>query len=134
MSTQIIPIGGKFRIPVVRKGEAWLALRALARRTKLTNWFAFVDPNETYTATTHVSLRDLMAAFRWTVHEDAEGNIDVIEFGGDKLGDDRRVMDAIAPFVEDGSFVEFVEVDGGASTRWDFNGGQLQRSDGVRIP
>lgn len=133
MGTRIELIDSKFRILAMLKPGAFAALRALSKRTDLMSggdfsgsggsfrrgWFSFTEPDEIASATT---LRDMMAAFRWPVHEDTDGNINGIEFSGENLGDDRHVMDAIAPFVEDGSFIE---VDGDAHLRWEFRDGKV---------
>lgn len=130
MGTHIELTDSKFRIPADLKPGALAALRVLSKRADLMGggtgrtgfrgeWFSFTDPDEIRAATT---LADMMAAFRWPVHEDADGNIDGIEFSGQKLGDDRQVFDALAPFIEDGSFIE---IDGDVFIRWEFRGGRL---------
>lgn len=124
-------VRSKFRIPAGRKYETLWHLRALGHRAdlmsggtwrngqKIASRFAFTEPDEIAVAQT---LPEMMAAFRWPVAEDTEGNIVGIEFSGEYLGDDYHVMEAIAPLVDDGSFVQ---IGGDVRCRWAFRGGKL---------
>jgi hypothetical protein len=49
-----------------------------------------------------------MTEWRWDVCEDENGNVNKIDFTGDKLGDDKILFDAIAPFVDEGSFIKII--------------------------
>ena len=46
------------------------------------------------------------------------------DFYGEKLGDDEIFLSALAPYVEDGSYLEF-EGEDGYSWRWSFKNGKL---------
>ena len=57
---------------------------------------------------------------------DNDGNIVEIDFEGERLGHDEDVMfNAIAPYVEDGSFIEMVGEDGDR-WRWVFKNGECK--------
>src|SRR5690606_21320852 len=58
-------------------------------------------------------------AWRWVPEREATGDIVGLRFRGERLGDDRVLFEAIAPFVEPGSFIEMVGEDG-AIWRWTF--------------
>jgi hypothetical protein len=61
------------------------------------------------------NLHDIMLSWRWELEYDNDGNVDAIWFAGEKIGDDELLFNAIAPFVEAGSFIEMMGEDG---TRW----------------
>lgn len=64
---------------------------------------------------------DMMARWDWEVQRDDSGNVDEIEFWGEKLGDDEELFKAIAPFVKEGSFIE-MSGEEGHRWRWSFDG------------
>lgn len=68
-------------------------------------------------------LKDILEAWRWSpgFNEAGSGDIEEIEFTGEKAGDDFVLFDAIASFVEKGSFIEMVGEDG-EMWRWLFDG------------
>jgi hypothetical protein len=70
-------------------------------------------------------IEDAMKAWRWNVEFDVSGNIEIIEFTGEKLGDDKVLFDAIAPFVEDNSYIEMQGEDG-RLWRWFFKNSQCR--------
>ena len=65
---------------------------------------------------------EAMDEWRWETEMYGE-DIGNIYFVGEKIGDDKVLFDAIAPFVEDGSFIEMQGEDG-ALWRWLFNDGK----------
>jgi hypothetical protein len=74
------------------------------------------------------TLQNAMYQWRWQVYEDVETedvdcpiHIQDIQFIGEKLGDDGQLFDAIAPFVEAGSYIEMSGEDG-CLWRWIFDG------------
>jgi hypothetical protein len=80
--------------------------------------FSWVDENF---ATRCDNSHDIMDEWRWEPEYDDAGNVDNIEFTGEKLGQDKLLFDAIAPFVEPGSYIEMVGEDG-ARWKWKFDG------------
>lgn len=83
--------------------------------------FSWVDPK----FSTRDNIADIMYDFRWEVEQDDNSNIVKIRFTGEKLGDDLVLFEQIAPFVEDGSFIEMSgECDD--IWRWVFKGGKVK--------
>ena len=67
-----------------------------------------------------------MLAWRWgNIDFDEKGDVIFIGFEGEKLGDDVQLMDAIAPCVEHGSFIEMRGEDD-SLWRWVFWRGGLR--------
>jgi len=78
----------------------------------------------------HYTLTGLMDEWRWNIDVDEEtGDVTDISFDGEKAGDDSILFNAIAPFVEPGSFIEMVGEDG-ALWRWYFDGKTCEEQDG----
>ena len=67
------------------------------------------------------SLVNVIEELGWNPGFDENGNIDSLYFGQDKLCDEEIWLDAIAPFVEIGSFIEMIGEDGNL-WRWIFDG------------
>lgn len=61
----------------------------------------------------------------WGTSHDEEENIIGILFQGEKLGDDLKLFEAIAPFVRSGSFIEMRGEDG-SMWRWKFKDGEVK--------
>jgi hypothetical protein len=74
------------------------------------------------------TLDDAMGGWRWPVERDIPNDQDSdvvgIQFYGEKLGDDAVLFHAIAPFVEEGSWIEMRGEDS-AMWRWVFRDGRL---------
>jgi hypothetical protein len=83
-------------------------------------WYSWVTTDEFLDATT---VFDAIKAWRWEVAKDIEGNIDAIDFYGEKLGDDKVLFDAIAPWVKDDSYIQMSGEDGSV-WRWVFSEGK----------
>ena len=66
-------------------------------------------------------LEQLFQNWRWSVEFDTAGNINNIMFEGEKLGDEKKFFNAIAPFVRKGSYIEMTGEDG-SLWRWEFDG------------
>lgn len=113
------------------------AIKSLAIQTHLMHgggsngqkWFSWVNTNEFLNAKT---LEEALKAWRWKAfiltekfHKDPShiGDLTHMEFTGEKLGDDMVLFNAIAPFVEPGSYLE-IEGEDGNLWRWTFDGKQ----------
>ncbi len=72
-----------------------------------------------------VSLEEALKAWGWQLVEDTNGE-SWLEYMGNKLGDDRLLFDAIAPFVQAGSFIEMSGEDG-TIWRWYFDGKRCEK-------
>lgn len=72
------------------------------------------------------TLLEILDCWRWQIEKDRQtGDVVDICFNGEKLGDDETLFSALAPFVEDGSFIEMGGEDD-ALWRWVFKGGKCQ--------
>jgi hypothetical protein len=112
-----------FRIKKENFDKALLAIKTLdpsqgSGYTAGRSHFSWVEESEYKAAE---SLFQALASWRWLAGISDSGNIDSIEFYGEKLGDDELLFQAIAPFVEAGSFIE-MQGEEGKIWRWVFNG------------
>jgi len=112
-------------------GKALEAIKGLAGKETIKDssgaHFRWVDTRKFLRAET---LEDAFRAWRWAIDIDENtGDAVAIEFEGDKLGDDEKFFKAIAPFVEDGSYIDMIGEDGYA-WRWLFGGGKLKEISG----
>jgi hypothetical protein len=80
--------------------------------SKNETWFSWVD---TKTVVESNTLSDALEEWRYCVKIDKYGNINNIEFTGEKLGQEKLLFDAIAPFVRKGSYISMIGED---ETRW----------------
>jgi hypothetical protein len=118
-----------FNIDNHDKSAALQAVQVLAGKETITDGsgahYSWVNTNEFTEAT---SLKEAMCAWRWELHEDEEGNVIDIDFIGEKLGDDTVLLEAIAPFVKEDSFIEMTGEDGGI-WRWCFENKKMVEKD-----
>lgn len=66
-------------------------------------------------------IKNAMDEWRYPCKIDSDGNVVKIEFDGEKIGQEEILFNAIAPFVESGSYIEMTGEDG-AKWRWVFDG------------
>jgi hypothetical protein len=114
----------QFVIPESKHKLALGDLKELVKRTSRLMWVSTKDVLEA------PHLADAMDAFGWPVKHDADGNITSIHFAREKAGDDKLFFEAIAEFVDDGSFIEMCGEDG-SRWRWIFSGGQVAEKNAV---
>ena len=69
------------------------------------------------------SLSEFMDEWRWEIDFDENGNVNDICFCGEKLGDDEILFEALAPFVEEGSYIE-MRGEESDLWRWVFQNGE----------
>lgn len=115
MGTYIDVTGSAFQIIAEQVPAAFAALQGLCTRR---DWMPFVDVAECRSAKT---FSDLMAALRWPVTVNLHGDITGIAFVGRKLGADKWIFSALAPFVVAGGFIQIASADG--AWCWQFNNG-----------
>jgi hypothetical protein len=84
-------------------------------------WYSWVNTEEFLNAKT---LTEAIKAWRWIAEEDEAGNIWSIWFNGEKLGDDEILFTALAPYMEEGNYIEMTGEDG-ALWRWEVEDGEL---------
>jgi hypothetical protein len=94
-----------------QRGGQW------AEGQKKASWFSWVDMSFSQAAT----IEEMFKCWRWNICSNENGDIDEIEFRGEKLGQDDVLFNAIAPFVKKDSFIEMTGEDG-ARWRWVFDG------------
>lgn len=111
---------GRFRMRADQFPLALGALKALAARAPHQRFghFSWVDTGTLMRAQTVV---EFLKEWRWHPTLDVQGNIVDLSFEGEKLGDDKQLLDALAPFVEVGSFLQMLGEDG-EGWRWVFDG------------
>lgn len=119
-----------FEIPAEKTADALAAVKSLDPKldgatggrfgpgAPEQRWFAWVDTEEYKNAKT---LEEALLAWRWELISDADGNYCDIIFGGEKLGDDMVLFEALAPYVKPGSYIEMAGEDN-ALWRWVFDG------------
>lgn len=87
--------------------------------------YAWIDPANIVRAPDDISV---FIAWRWKPIPGPDGAIENLDFTGVKLGNDEEFFSTIAPFVENGSYVE-CEADG-SMWRWIFRDGKLHVHEG----
>jgi hypothetical protein len=102
-----------FRIKRSNFAGALKAIKGLADREH----YSWVSASEFARAE---SLPEAMEAWRWSVTVKDDDVTDIF-FEGEKSGDDDTLLDAIAPFVEPGCYIEMQGEDG-TLWRWVFDG------------
>ena len=70
------------------------------------------------------TFEEAMSDFGYVPEYDEDGNIDGFEFIGEKLRNDREFWDTVAPFVEEGCYLE-IEGDDLEIWRWKFRNGKV---------
>lgn len=120
-----------FRIRAERHHEALQAVKGLIGKETTGRagdmHFMWVYPSEFVGAT---SLIGVLHTWRWLVELDSSGNInEIIEFLGEKYGDEDLLFSTLAPFVEKGSYITMLGEDG-IIWRWFFHNFQVQKQFG----
>jgi hypothetical protein len=130
-----------FTIPADKLGDAFEALKELNKRDELKSggsygelpdgtyghtqsWFSWMDPEYDKTLK---SAREILEALGFTV-EDFNGGLTITAYD-DKIGDEEHFIRALAPFVAEGSHLDWKGEDG---TLWRqlVRNGQLVTLDG----
>jgi len=122
-------IDSDFMIKAENVKAALQAIKKLAGKETIKDGsgghFSWVETSDFVKAKT---LDKAMDAWRWEITgpepEDPENDpaeFDAITFNGEKLGDDAILFNAIAPYVEKGSYIEMQGEDG-SRWRWVFDG------------
>lgn len=95
---------GIFRIPKEKEAEALDHVKAAASLLMLgKRHFSWVDVDEIARART---MEEAMKAMRWAVGRNEDGEIDEIDFTGEKSGgDEAELLSLIAPFVPKGCYI-----------------------------
>lgn len=67
------------------------------------------------------TLEEVLKAWRWDADTNEAGDIVDLQFQSEKLGDDKVLLNAIAPFVKEGSYIKMHGEDN-STWRWHFDG------------
>lgn len=121
----------EFFIPKEFKFEAFISLKNLVKNSvENINEISFVEIPEIERAET---LEEVLAALRWVPENNESGDIVQIDFTGEKMGDDYQILECIAHFVRNNSFVTFIGSDGETSKvwRWLFSDGKIFEQKGM---
>lgn len=77
------------------------------------------------------SLKDVLSEAGWPAEIDSDtGDICSLYFDGEKLGSEEEWMGILAPYVENGSYIE-VSGEEDSIWRWCFNNGKLETKEAV---
>lgn len=80
----------------------------------------------TKTVLESVTLEEAIEEIRYTPIYNSDGDISNVEFTGEKYGDEDIFFKALAPYVEDNSYLSF-EGEDGATWKWKFNNGEVEQ-------
>lgn len=112
-----IDVIAQFRIPADKKEDALRAVRALKEDGSTYSWV-----NDDFAL--RGTLKETLEDWRYDIDEDKDGNVVGIYFAAQKLGDDDMLFNALAPYVDAGSYLE-VSGEEGAQWRWTFDGTKM---------
>ena len=104
----------KFNMKAENKVPAFKALKAAASNQT----FSWINSATVKGCRT---LEELMEECRWDLQENDDGDVTGIEFSGEKAGDDLKLFNILAPYVDGDSYIEMHGEDG-AQWRWVFDG------------
>jgi hypothetical protein len=74
------------------------------------------------------TLGEALEEIRYAPKYNGNGDICVVEFTGEKYGDEKIFFAALAPYVESGSYISFVGEDD-SEWQWVFNDGKVEKVD-----
>lgn len=95
-------------------------------------WFSWMNGtpfDSGYVGPFYATLEEVFVAWGYPVETDDAGNIVDICFEGEKLGQEKYLFHAIAPYVEADSFIE-MEGEDGFVWRWRFQHGRMSEQVG----
>ena len=72
------------------------------------------------------TLEEALEEIRYTPEYDSNGDICNVEFTGEKYGDEKIFFNALAPYVEDESYIAF-EGEDEVEWKWIFNDGKVEQ-------
>lgn len=113
-------IDSSFTILSAHRKAAFKAVKALGKGPEPGRswmWMNLAEPEKWR------RLEDAIKAWGYEVRTDANKNIVEVMYGQDKMGEEWRLFDALAPFVLEGSWLRFVGEDG-EHFRWLFRDGK----------
>lgn len=121
-----------FKIKKKNVAPCLKALKELANQTLKGTGFTIINGKKTKQQFAWVStetfanaktLKESLEEWRWDIEMKEDGSVDGISFSGEKIGDENHLFEAIAPYVESGSYIEMSGEDG-LIWRWKFEKGK----------
>ena len=131
MGYVIHQISSSFTLPA---GKATDALNALKQLRGLETCGAadhkhFMWINDSSEFLNASSLEEALQMWRWRATPDEDGGVAGLEFVGESRGDEDLLFQALAPFVDEGSYIAVVGEDD-AVWRWFFSRGVVRKQAG----
>lgn len=118
MGYYISQMESEFEMKKENADKALEALKNLLQEKKQIGWSRYEKVKNCKT------LEDAMNECLWTLDTNDNGDYDDILFEGEKSGSDEVILSAIAPFVENNSYIQMMGEDG-EIWRWIFVNGEL---------
>ena len=120
--------GQRFTLKPNLKADALAAIKASAKKRARSGDATHEHRSFAETMSKVETLEESLVAWGWQLMDSGDGT-SWLECLGDALCDDRLLFDAIAPFVEAGSFIEMSGEDG-TLWRWSFDGKRCEEQLG----
>ncbi len=120
--------GQRFTMKPNLKADALAAIKASAKERAQSADATHEHRSFAETISNLETVEEALEAWSWQLMDNGDGT-SWLECLGDALCDDRLLFDAIAPFVEAGSFIEMSGEDG-TLWRWHFDGKQCEEQLG----
>ena len=79
-----------------------------------TRWVSGISECET--------IEEIFDEIRYPLCQNSEGDYEIDDFSGEKLGDDLKIFNSFAKYIEDGQYIEMCGEDGN-QWRWRFKNG-----------
>ena len=121
-------ISNQFVIKKENFGKAFVALKKCFTEENMTisdssgKHFRFVSTKAALNSST---IDEALEVIRYIPMKDENGNISKLKFTGEKYGDEEIFFNALAPYIEPGSYLSFEGEDGDKWT-WKFINGKLE--------
>lgn len=95
-----------------------------------TKWYSWMNNSaDAFRNRTVVDLETALTDWGYYPESDENGNIINLDFESSKIGDEDKMFAAIAPFVRQGSYLDY-RGEEGAVWRWEFNGQTIVEKTG----
>ena len=127
MGCSMWQIEANFFIPAENKNAALTALHLLEDEWASARTLTY---GGVQVASKHLFLEDQLSEYGWFARCDKQGNINALIFDGEYLGDEKKWLAAIAPYVRQGSYLGMNSDERGA-WMWHFDGTAMHEYAGV---
>jgi hypothetical protein len=113
---------GESKFKILNENKV-IALNALKKLAKTQKDLGSVDKDIILKSE---ALDEALFECRWNIEENENGDVKNINFCGNKLGEEGQIFQAIAPFVENGSYIEMCGEDC-CIWRWAFKNSECRK-------